>query len=40
RWECTIDASRRFSVKGMRSFITSMSHSISSTATRWNAIEN
>ncbi|GJS50742.1 retrotransposon protein, putative, ty1-copia subclass [Tanacetum coccineum] len=33
RWECTIDASRRFTVKGMRSFITSMSHSVSSTMT-------
>ncbi|GJW72993.1 RNA-directed DNA polymerase, eukaryota, reverse transcriptase zinc-binding domain protein [Tanacetum coccineum] len=28
RWECTIDASRRFSVKGMRSFITSVSFDI------------
>ncbi|GJR14954.1 RNA-directed DNA polymerase, eukaryota, reverse transcriptase zinc-binding domain protein [Tanacetum coccineum] len=37
-WECTIDTSRRFSVKGMRSFITSMSHSISSTATLWNKV--
>ncbi|GKB15937.1 putative RNA-directed DNA polymerase [Tanacetum coccineum] len=38
RWECTIDASRRFTVKGMRSFITSMSHSVSSTVTRWNKV--
>ncbi|GJY11387.1 hypothetical protein Tco_0379572 [Tanacetum coccineum] len=37
-WECTIDTSRRFSVKGMRYFITSMSHSISSTATLWNKV--
>ncbi|GKB67983.1 RNA-directed DNA polymerase, eukaryota, reverse transcriptase zinc-binding domain protein, partial [Tanacetum coccineum] len=38
RWECTIDASRRFTVKGMRSFITSMSHSVSSTVTCWNKV--
>ncbi|PWA92914.1 reverse transcriptase zinc-binding domain-containing protein [Artemisia annua] len=38
RWECIIDASRCFYVKGMRSFISSMSQSVSSSATRWNKV--
>ena len=35
-WECSIDDSRCFTVKGMRSYITSMSPPASYVATRWN----
>ncbi|PWA46450.1 RNA-directed DNA polymerase, eukaryota, Reverse transcriptase zinc-binding domain protein [Artemisia annua] len=38
RWECIIDASRCFSVKGMRSFISSMPQSVSASPTRWNKV--
>ncbi|GKD52922.1 putative RNA-directed DNA polymerase, partial [Tanacetum coccineum] len=37
-WECSIDDSRCFTVKGMRSYITSMSPPASYVATRWNRI--
>ncbi|GJZ33934.1 RNA-directed DNA polymerase, eukaryota, reverse transcriptase zinc-binding domain protein [Tanacetum coccineum] len=35
-WECTIDHTRKFSVKAMRVHITSMSHTMVSQPTRWN----
>ncbi|GJT19944.1 RNA-directed DNA polymerase, eukaryota, reverse transcriptase zinc-binding domain protein [Tanacetum coccineum] len=37
-WECSIDDSRCFTVKGMRSYITSMSPPASYVATRWNRV--
>ncbi|GJT11848.1 RNA-directed DNA polymerase, eukaryota, reverse transcriptase zinc-binding domain protein [Tanacetum coccineum] len=37
-WECSIDDSRCFTVKGMRSYIMSMSPPASYVATRWNRI--
>nr|GEX95226.1 RNA-directed DNA polymerase, eukaryota, reverse transcriptase zinc-binding domain protein [Tanacetum cinerariifolium] len=37
-WEFTSDASRRFSVKGMRSLISSSSQTASLLATRWNKV--
>ncbi|GJU13972.1 RNA-directed DNA polymerase, eukaryota, reverse transcriptase zinc-binding domain protein [Tanacetum coccineum] len=37
-WECSIDDSRCFALKGMRSYITSMSPPDSYVATRWNRI--
>ncbi|GJX30645.1 RNA-directed DNA polymerase, eukaryota, reverse transcriptase zinc-binding domain protein [Tanacetum coccineum] len=37
-WEFTGDASRRFSVKGMRSLISSSSQTASLPATRWNKV--
>ncbi|GJT34359.1 RNA-directed DNA polymerase, eukaryota, reverse transcriptase zinc-binding domain protein [Tanacetum coccineum] len=35
-WECIIDDSRGFTVKSMRSYITSMYPSVTSPTTRWN----
>nr|GEU58955.1 RNA-directed DNA polymerase, eukaryota, reverse transcriptase zinc-binding domain protein [Tanacetum cinerariifolium] len=36
-WECTLDASRKFSVKGLRLYIDSYSQTLSSQPTRWNS---